>query len=75
MQRLCESQRRFSVRPRRNHFPVLIVQLVCSDPTCAEEQELLVSDLDEVDAAACDCGCCLVVLSVANYEPLELATH
>lgn len=52
-----------------------IVQLVCSDPDCAEEQELLVSDLDEVDDAACECGCCLVVLSVANYEPLVLAMH
>ena len=54
---------------------MLIVQLVCSDPNCAEERELLVSDLDEVDADVCDCGCCLVVLSVENYEPLALATH
>jgi hypothetical protein len=52
-----------------------IIQLVCSDPECAEERELVVSDFAEVDAAACDCGCCLVVLSVANFEPLVLAAH
>lgn len=62
-----------SVRRRADHFLMWIVQLVCSDPNCAEEQELLVSDLDEADAAICDCGCCLVFLSVANYEPLALA--
>jgi hypothetical protein len=38
-------------------------------------QVLLVNDLDEVDATVCSCGCCLVVLAVANYAPLELATH
>lgn len=52
-----------------------MVQLVCSDPECAEERELVVTELDEVDTAACDCGCCLVVLSVANFEPLALAMH
>ena len=53
---------------------MLIVELVCSDPACAEEREILVADLDEADEAVCDCGCCLVVLSVANYEPLALAS-
>lgn len=52
-----------------------IVQLVCSDPNRTEEQPLLVSGLDEVGVAICDCGCCVFVLSVANYEPLALATH
>jgi hypothetical protein len=64
-----------SVRPRRNHRRMWIVQLVCSDPGCAEERELVVTDLDEADAAVCDCGCCLVLVSVANFEPLALATH
>jgi hypothetical protein len=50
-----------------------IVKVVCSDPECAEEQEVIVAELDEVDATVCDCGCCVVTLSVAVFEPLELA--
>jgi hypothetical protein len=46
-----------------------IVKVVCSDPDCAEEQEIVVAELDEADAAACDCGCCVVTLAVASYEP------
>lgn len=44
-----------------------IVKVVCSDPDCAEEQEIIVANLDEADAAVCDCGCCVVTLSVANF--------
>lgn len=50
-----------------------IVKVVCSDPDCAEEQEVVVAELDEADAAVCDCGCCVVTLAVANFEPLALA--
>jgi hypothetical protein len=48
-----------------------IVQVACSDPDCAEEREILVADLDEVDETFCDCDCCFVVLTVANFEPLR----
>jgi hypothetical protein len=50
-----------------------IVKVVCSDPDCAEEQEIVVAELDEADAAVCDCGCCVITLSVAGFEPLALA--
>jgi hypothetical protein len=46
------------------------VTVVCSDPDCAEELELWVADLDEAEAEVCSCGCCLVVLRVAGFEPL-----
>lgn len=62
-----------SVRHRRDHRPMWIVKVVCSDPDCAEEQEIVVAELDEADAAVCDCGCCVVTLSVAGFEPLALA--
>lgn len=50
-----------------------IVKVVCSDPDCAEEQEIVVAELDEADEAVCDCGCCVVTLAVASFEPLTLA--
>ena len=50
-----------------------IVEVVCSDPECAEEREVIVAELDEVDESVCDCGGCVVVLAVANFEPLALA--
>lgn len=49
------------------------VDLVCSDPACAAEREAVVADLDDLDRLACDCGCCLVTLSVALFEPATLA--
>lgn len=50
-----------------------LVELVCSDPNCAAEQEAVVADLDDLDELVCDCDCCLVTLAVANFEPLVLA--
>ncbi|HET9676904.1 MAG TPA: hypothetical protein VFP21_05315 [Solirubrobacterales bacterium] len=47
-----------------------LVELACSDPNCAEEREVVVADLDELDELVCDCGCALVTLAVANFEPL-----
>lgn len=47
-----------------------IVELACSDPACAEENEVVITDLDELDELVCDCGCTLVTLAVANFEPL-----
>lgn len=52
-----------------------IVELVCSDPACTEEQEIVVSDLEELDKLVCDCGCSFVALEVANFEPLALAAR
>jgi hypothetical protein len=48
------------------------VNVVCSDPGCDEEFELLVEELDEIDLAACICGHAVVTLAVATHEPVEL---
>jgi hypothetical protein len=50
------------------------IDVVCSDPACSEEREVVVEELDEVDRVVCDCGCCVVTLSVAAFEPLHLTT-
>jgi hypothetical protein len=45
------------------------VAVVCS--SCAEEAEVVVDDLDDVDREACPCGYGYVVLSVASFEPVH----
>jgi hypothetical protein len=50
-----------------------VIDVVCSDPDCAEEREVVVVALDEVDDDACECGCCFVTLAVARFEPVEIA--
>jgi hypothetical protein len=47
-------------------FQVLVV---CSD--CAEEAEVLVANLDEVEREVCACGYSYVVLAVAEFEPVH----
>jgi hypothetical protein len=43
------------------------VAVLCSG--CAEESEVVVKDLDDVEREACPCGYSFVVLSVAGFEP------
>jgi hypothetical protein len=50
-----------------------IVHVVCSDNECAEEWEVVVSDLAELEMVACECGCSAVALTVAGFEPVLLA--
>ncbi len=50
-----------------------LVELVCSDPACAEQREAVVADVEEREELACDCDCSFVALTVANFEPLVLA--
>jgi hypothetical protein len=48
---------------------MFLAHLICSDEGCAEEVELVVShELSALDAAACACGCTLVLLSVSGWE-------
>jgi ribonuclease PH len=49
---------------------MLQVTVACS--SCAEESEVLVEDLDDVEREACECGYSFVVLSVAEFEPVEV---
>jgi hypothetical protein len=46
------------------------VKVVCS--SCAEESEVLVEDLDDVEREVCECGYSFVVLSVAEFQPVEV---
>lgn len=63
-------QRRPGVRLARNHRAMFQVTVVCS--SCAEEAEVLVANLDEVEREVCECGYSYVVLSVAEFEPVEI---
>jgi hypothetical protein len=45
------------------------VTVLCTD--CAEEVEIVVADLDEVEREACLCGYSFVVLSVASFEAVH----
>jgi hypothetical protein len=47
------------------------VTVLCTD--CAEEVEVVVADLDEVEREACLCGYSFLVLSVASFEPVYAA--
>lgn len=47
---------------------MLQVTVVCS--SCAEESEVVVEDLDDVERKVCECGYSFVVLSVAEFEPV-----
>jgi len=42
------------------------VKILCS--SCAEEAEIVVADLDDVEGEVCPCGYSFVVLSVAGFE-------
>jgi hypothetical protein len=44
------------------------VAVYCSG--CAEESEITVNDLDDVEREACPCGYSFVVLSVSSFEPV-----
>ncbi|MGH2961859.1 MAG: hypothetical protein ACRDL3_06675 [Solirubrobacterales bacterium] len=45
---------------------MLIARMLCSDPGCAEEQEIVIAELAELDRACCDCGYGLVVTSISR---------
>jgi hypothetical protein len=45
---------------------MLLVTVMCSDPECVEEREIVVHDLQAVETDVCDCGHGFVVVSVAE---------
>jgi hypothetical protein len=49
------------------------VDIVCSDPECEWEAEVLVEDLAEIDLLICECECCAVVRAVATHDALYLS--
>lgn len=48
---------------------MLQVTVVCS--SCAEESDVEVENLDDVDREVCPCGYSYVVISVADFEPVQ----
>jgi hypothetical protein len=47
---------------------MLIARMLCSDPGCADEREVVVAELTELDGACCECGFGLVVTSISQVE-------
>ena len=47
---------------------MLLVTVVCSDPECIEEHEIVVEDLDAVDATVCNCGHGFVAVAVSELD-------
>lgn len=44
--------------------------IVCS--SCAEESQVEVENLDDAEREVCECGYSHVILSVAEFEPVEI---
>jgi hypothetical protein len=45
---------------------MFLVTVVCSDPVCIEEREIVVDALDDVDRDICECGHGFVVVAVGR---------
>jgi hypothetical protein len=45
---------------------MFIAQLICSEPGCPETYEARAATLAELEALACDCGCGLQLVRVAD---------
>jgi len=45
--------------------------VVCS--SCAEESEVVAESIEDAEREVCECGYSFVVLSVAEFEPVEIA--
>jgi hypothetical protein len=45
---------------------MFIAQLICSEPQCTEEYEARAATLAELEALACECGCALEIVRLAE---------
>jgi hypothetical protein len=45
------------------------IDIICSDPGCAEESVVWAKSLEELEQAVCECGCVMVAGTVAVHEP------
>jgi hypothetical protein len=48
---------------------MFLVRVMCSDPACFEEREIVVDELDDLDGNVCDCGHGFVLVAVATAQP------
>jgi len=46
------------------------ISVICSDSACGETWEAVVANLDDAESLACECGCCVVTLAIAYFEPV-----
>jgi hypothetical protein len=53
-----------------NHAAMWIISAACSDASCGSEAEFVVDTLEEIEELVCECGYCVVALSVASFEPI-----
>src|SRR3954463_4246991 len=49
---------------------MLLARIVCSDPLCAEELDVSVEELDELDSLICECGFGFVLVDVAELRQI-----
>lgn len=49
------------------------IDIVCSDPECEWQAEVLLEELEEVELLICECGHCAVVRAVAEFEAVYLS--
>jgi hypothetical protein len=47
---------------------MLLARIICSDPHCAEELDVSVEELDELDDLVCDCGFGFVLVHVGSLR-------
>ena len=47
---------------------MLLARIVCSDPSCIEELEVAVEELDELDGFVCECSHGFVLIEVAELR-------
>jgi hypothetical protein len=50
---------------------VLVATIVCSDPDCDRDLEIVIDDLDELAGLVCDCGYGFVLSTVSELRPEE----
>jgi hypothetical protein len=48
-----------------------IVATACTSAECAAEDEFVVDSLEAADELVCECGYCVVTVSVASFEPVH----
>jgi hypothetical protein len=49
---------------------MFVIDVVCSDPDCAEELEVYAEEIGEADSVVCECGHCVITVAVGGFEPV-----
>jgi hypothetical protein len=50
---------------------VLLAKIVCSDPDCEKDLEIVIEDLDELAGLVCECSFGFVLSAVSELRPDE----